>query len=671
MSKHTICCPQCDQITRVDENLLKIWCGFCQEFIFFKENQKLKLLCNCGKSMLLSFYMQGKNVRCPGCKETVSVPIVPLQRDKKAIIADVAGYKEQKKIKIGLHSQIVLLVEDENIAEVKQVSEKGIKPFLSEPLSSFDAKYQQLPLFSFHSTVDTNTSSANLFRPRKFQNQWWVPIQDRASTMFSAVDSPEELVHSEKVHRYLDAAQHNMLIGLSKEVVESVNSFWKNEEDQTTEVEDISVTRLVQALPIKDIEPEPEPDIVDNEVENNTIVKLANQIIITAFREGASDLHIEVVGDEQELESQIRFRIDGICQVYRKLPISAHNPLVSRLKIMADLDISKHRIPQYGKIHFRKFAKENIRIRVTTMPTASGYEEAILRILPSNSAISLNQIDMLPETLEKYKANIQVKHGLVLVAGPTGSGKTTTMHSSLRHLKNDNIKIITIEDPVEITQKGMTQIQINTKMDLTFANILRGCLRSDPDIIMVGEIRDNETAVIATQASLTGHLVFSTLHTNSAPETSIRMLHLGVDPYNLADSLKVIVAQRLARRLCRKCRMVDPNREKILQHLEKEYAAESNENVKLSYNAREITFYKAVGCDMCQNGYKGRIGIHELLVNSKSIQNLIRDKSDSNKIRQVAMKEGMKTLKQDAIIKVFSGYTDMKQMSAVSHLGIK
>lgn len=664
--KHIICCPQCDQITELDETSLSIWCNFCDEAIFFKENQRIKVLCNCGTSMQIPFHLQGKNVRCRGCQEAVAIPIVPLKRDH--IMTTAKSHKEQPKIRLGIYSKVVLLVPKEQVKVVQEISEsEGMERYIfDEEIPDFSDDYQQVPLLSSRADLELSPNALRTFSPKEIDKKWWLPIEENSCEIYTAINSPENIMLLDRFKETLPSAEHRALIGLPENTTEAMQLFWKKHDKATpppTIPEDVSITHLVEALPAK--EEIDNLEVIDSNVANNTIVKLINQIILTAYREGASDLHIEIAGSKPHLETQVRFRVDGICQVYRRFPIVAHNSLLSRIKVMADLDISNHRTPQYGKIQFNQFSNENIRIRVTTMPTAKGYEEAILRILPSNEAVPLEQISMLPDTLERYKKNIAVKHGLILVAGPTGAGKTTTMHSSLRFLKKDSVKIITIEDPVEIAQEGMSQIQVNNKAGLTFASALRGFLRSDPDIIMVGEIRDNETAAMATQASLTGHLVLSTLHTNSAAETSVRMLHLGVDPHSFADALKVILAQRLMRKLCSKCREEEEDQDLLIEQLEKEYVSQTDLQLQMQYDSG-AKIYRPVGCDMCFSGYKGRVGNHELFVNSKELRALICQRKSSDEICRVAMQQGMKTLRQDAIIKVLSGFVDVKQIKAIT-----
>ena len=307
------------------------------------------------------------------------------------------------------------------------------------------------------------------------------------------------------------------------------------------------------------------------EQSDNTLVRLINSMIAEAHQQGASDIHIEPYPGRQKL--QIRFRVDGQMRNYLELPANYRNALVARIKIMCDLDISERRKPQDGKINFAKFGGIPIELRVATVPTAGGLEDVVLRLLSSTKPLALEQLHLNARNLQRFEALVERPYGLFLCVGPTGSGKTTTLHSALQRINTPNRKIWTAEDPVEITQRGLRQIQVNAKIGWNFANALRTLLRADPDVIMVGEIRDHETAEIAIEASLTGHLVFSTLHTNSAAETVVRLIDLGVDPFSFADSLQGVLAQRLVRRLCKHCEVERPLESAQIDELLRDYQA--------------------------------------------------------------------------------------------------
>jgi len=427
---------------------------------------------------------------------------------------------------------------------------------------------------------------------------------------------------------------------------------------------------------------EDDDDVIDTVAESdNTLVKIVNKMIADAHKQGASDIHIEPYPGKRK--TIVRFRKDGELMPYVEMPASYRNALISRIKIMCDLDISERRKPQDGKIDFKKYGPLKIELRVATIPTAGGMEDVVLRVLANGEPIPLNQMGIRTSALEKIKAQVAKPYGLFLVCGPTGSGKTTTLHSILGHINTPDKKIWTAEDPVEITQKGLRQVQVSAKIGLTFAGAMRAFLRADPDVIMVGEMRDEETASTGVEASLTGHLVLSTLHTNSAPESIVRLLDMGMDPFNFADALLGILAQRLAKRLCPVCKKAhDANDDEVLELLN-EYHADifrtCTEEEKTSiakrtfkfwkenfYSGGTIQLYEAVGCVECQDtGYDGRIALHELLTNSSEIRKSIHNHGTVEEMTKIAFMQGMITLKQDGIEKILQGMTDIHQVRAV------
>ena len=414
---------------------------------------------------------------------------------------------------------------------------------------------------------------------------------------------------------------------------------------------------------------------------DNELVKFVNKVIIDAYQQGASDIHIEPYPGKAKTE--IRFRKDGTLVPYIEVPASYRSPLVTRLKIMCDLDISEKRKPQDGKIKFKKYGPLDIELRVATIPSAGGVEDVVMRILAAGEPIPLDKLGLTSHNLERLHKVISRPYGLFFVCGPTGSGKTTTLHSILGELNTPETKIWTAEDPVEITQKGLRQVQINRKAGLDFATVMKSFLRADPDIIMVGEMRDKETVSTGIEASLTGHLVFATLHTNSAPESIIRLLDMGMDPFNFADALLGVLAQRLAKRLCACKESYHPDAEEMHSFME-EYSEElrlTPEWVADPEGARErlyeswlkeygqegkIMFSRARGCEKCGgSGYKGRVGLHELLVGTDAIKKNIQEHARVAEMFTTAIQDGMHTLKMDGMAKVLMGITDMKQVRAV------
>jgi type II secretory ATPase GspE/PulE/Tfp pilus assembly ATPase PilB-like protein len=338
---------------------------------------------------------------------------------------------------------------------------------------------------------------------------------------------------------------------------------------------------------------------------------------------------------------------------------------VQRLKIMAKLDISEKRKPQDGKIRF-KYSKGTIELRVATIPTTNQNEDVVMRILAASKPLPLDKMGFSERNLTAFKTLLAKPYGIALVVGPTGSGKTTTLHSALGFINTVDMKIWTAEDPVEITQRGLRQVQVHPKIDFTFAAAMRSFLRADPDVIMVGEMRDHETAAIGIEASLTGHLVFSTLHTNSAPETITRLLDMNIDPFNFADALLGIMAQRLIRVLCTKCKeSYNPSPEEFEEIIEA-YGYDYWPGTGITYSP-ELTLYRPKGCTQCNNsGYKGRMGVHELLVGTDEMKKAIQRKASIDEMRRMAMQDGMRTLLQDAIEKAFKGVTDVKQARAIA-----
>ena len=420
-----------------------------------------------------------------------------------------------------------------------------------------------------------------------------------------------------------------------------------------------------------------------NAAADNELVKLVNKIIVDAYKMGASDIHVEPAPGKGKV--LIRLRKDGSLLKYIEIPSTYRNALVTRLKIMCDLDISEKRKPQDGKIKFKKYGPLDIELRVATVPSQGGVEDVVMRILAAGEPIKLDELGLSVHNLAKLKEVITKPYGLFFVCGPTGSGKTTTLHSVLGYINKPETKIWTAEDPVEITQKGLRQVQINKKAGMDFATIMKAFLRCDPDVIMVGEMRDKETVSIGIEASLTGHLVFATLHTNSAPESITRLLDMGMDPFNFADAILGILAQRLTKRLCKKCKKPHIATQEEIKSLLTEYAQELNNTAKWKRDPNtafkelygewiklfadekgQITLYEKVGCDNCSDtGYRGRVGLHELLIGSDPLKKQIQEHARVAELFATALDEGMRTLKQDGIEKVLSGVTDMHQVRAV------
>ncbi len=511
----------------------------------------------------------------------------------------------------------------------------------------------------------------NLKREFVEHNRWLVVGQDKDELAIMAID-PEAVRHSRMVRNIFPKERLGFRVTTDVEFKLTVDKFFGGPADGA------SVDVLLSNLQGEEGAAAADPSAVDD----NELVRLVNKIILDAYRQGASDIHIEPgVGNEKTL---IRFRKDGALEPYIEVPASHRSALLARIKIMCDLDTSEHRKPQDGKIRFGKYVPLDIELRVLTIPSAGGVEDVVMRILTAGEPIPLEQLGVLPHNLARLKQVIANPHGLFFVCGPTGSGKTTTLHSVLRYLNTPETKIWTAEDPVEITQKGLRQVQVNRKTGLDFATVMRSFLRADPDIIMVGEMRDKETVSIVLEASLTGHLVFATLHTNSAAESIVRLLDMGMDPFNCADALLGVLAQRLARRLCLQCRRPYLASEQEVDGLLAEYCAEMRAAAlsegqaaaraqqarrdwteRYADSAGRFTLYQAVGCALCNKGYKGRIGLHELMVATDKVKHMLQERARVTELLTAALDDGMRTLKMDGIEKVLAGATDMKQVRMV------
>ncbi|RZL40357.1 MAG: pilus assembly protein PilB [Rubrivivax sp.] len=440
-----------------------------------------------------------------------------------------------------------------------------------------------------------------------------------------------------------------------------------------------SSNKLIESLERDSSERSAREDESPIEQSDNSLVRLINTMIIEASNQGVSDIHIETYPGREKLK--IRFRRDGVLQPYLELPPTYRNAMIARIKIMCDLDISERRKPQDGKINFARFSSQHrLELRVATIPTNNGLEDVVMRILASSRPIPLDRIGLAPANLAALKTAVARPYGMVLCVGPTGSGKTTTLHSALSHINTADRKIWTAEDPIEITQAGLRQVQVNPKIDWTFAKALRAFLRADPDVIMVGEIRDQETAEIAIEASLTGHLVLSTLHTNSAAETITRLLDMGMDPFNFADSLLAVLAQRLVRRCCTACQTSEPLGEAELGELLDDYLHAFDAQARPSRSALAADWarqhgkdgrlmkFHSPGCPACGgSGYKGRTGLHELLTVSRDIRRMVQTGARAEELFNAGLAEGMRSLRQDGIVKVLQGLTTIAEVHATSN----
>jgi len=487
----------------------------------------------------------------------------------------------------------------------------------------------------------------------------FIPVLQSEDTVVVAMENPGSLPARDAVKRLIKSKKFEYCVSLKEDIHKMIDMFFDVKRTQILPSSG-SIEEILGQLKTEDDE---EDDYDSMAEDDSAIVQLVNKMIIDAFNRGASDIHIEPRPGKRP--AVIRLRIDGACQIYQTIPHTYKRALVSRIKIMSDLDIAEKRLPQDGKIKFKRYAPLDIELRVATIPTAGRNEDVVMRILASGDPMPLNRMGMTERDYESFIDIITKPYGMVLVVGPTGSGKTTTLHAAMRYINKPETKIWTAEDPVEITQDGLRQVQVQPKIGLDFASAMRAFLRADPDVIMVGEMRDQETVSTGIEASLTGHLVFSTLHTNSAPETITRLLDMGMDPFNFADALLGILAQRLTRTLCKKCKeKYHPTREEF-DALVRLYDGDFN---ALGFEfTDDFHLYRPKGCPECSNtGYRGRVGIFELLRGTDEMKLLIQNRAKIDDLRKQAVRaDGMTTLMQDGIRKVCLGLTDIRQVRRV------
>jgi len=518
------------------------------------------------------------------------------------------------------------------------------------------SKFYNIPFVEFNKNVPIpGDLLANLKIPFLRKNIW-VPLRTEDGKVVIAVDNPHDLQKIDVIKSLFPGKGLSFCVALRADILDFIKLF-THDEKELAAIDDILSQLQSEAEEIEDAE-----SSLDEQ--DSAVVQLVNKIILDAHARNASDIHIEPYPGKQS--TQVRIRIDGACSVYQTIPFSYKNAVVSRIKIMSDLDIAERRKPQDGKIKFKKYGGKDIELRVATIPTQGGMEDIVMRILAAGEPIPLDKMGFSQMNYDNFISVITQPYGIVFVCGPTGSGKTTTLHSALGYINKTETKIWTAEDPVEITQAGLRQVQVRPKIGFDFAAAMRAFLRADPDVIMVGEMRDKETTHIGIEASLTGHLVFSTLHTNSAPESITRLLDMGMDPFNFADAILAILAQRLVRTLCKKCKKTyHPSKEEY-DELVREYGKEDfQQNLKIPYND-DLTFYRPDGCEACHNtGYAGRMGLHELLMGTDPMKKLIQEKAKMEDLRGQAIKDGMRTLKQDGIEKIFGGFCDLLQVRKV------
>jgi type II secretory ATPase GspE/PulE/Tfp pilus assembly ATPase PilB-like protein len=518
------------------------------------------------------------------------------------------------------------------------------------------SRYFKMPFISFNATHPIPGDLLSGLKVPFMRNNVWVPVRTEEKHPVVAIDDPHDLKRIDEIKSLFPSRQLKFVVALKQDILDFIKLFTQDEKEMA-EIDDI----LSQLQDETDEIDEAESSVGE---EDSAVVQLVNKIILDAYARGASDIHIEPYAGKKN--TMVRIRVDGSCTVYQTIPFAYRNAVVSRIKIMSDLDIAERRLPQDGKIKFKKYGGKDIELRVATIPTQGGLEDVVMRILAAGEPIPLIKMGFSEHNYENFISSVVNPYGLILVCGPTGSGKTTTLHSALSYINKTETKIWTAEDPVEITQKGLRQVQVKPKIGFNFAAAMRSFLRADPDVIMVGEMRDKETTHIGIEASLTGHLVFSTLHTNSAPESITRLLDMGMDPFNFADAILCILAQRLVRTLCADCKKEYNPSEEEYNELVREYGEEDYKRNGNPEYTDDLVLYKPVGCDLCHStGYRGRMGLHELLSGTDPMKKLIQQRAEMDALREQAINDGMTTLKQDGIEKVLSGHTDLVQVRKV------
>src|SRR6056297_85161 len=474
------------------------------------------------------------------------------------------------------------------------------------------SRYYDLPLVEYRNNLPIPGELLQGLKVKFMRNNTWVPVRSENGDVIIAIDNPDDIRRIDEIKTLFPKKSIKFNIAIREDILKLIDLFTS----EKSPGEGSSIDDIISQL--QDDDEGFEEETYDVSEESSAVVQLVNKVIIDAHSRGASDIHIEPQPGKKNTE--VRVRVDGACTLYQTIPYSYKNAVISRIKIMSDLDIAERRKPQDGKIRFKKYGNKDIELRVATVPTQGGLEDVVMRILASGEPIPLDKMGFSDRNYENFINSVTMPYGLIFCCGPTGSGKTTTLHSALAHINEVDLKIWTAEDPVEITQKGLRQVQVKPKIGYDFAAAMRAFLRADPDVIMVGEMRDRETTQIGIEASLTGHLVFSTLHTNSAPESVTRLLDMGMDPFNFADALIAILAQRLVRTLCKNCKESYHPDKSEYEALVREYDEELfKKNVNIPYS-EDLMLYRPAGCEQCNNtGYRGRLGIHELLIASDTI----------------------------------------------------
>jgi type II secretory ATPase GspE/PulE/Tfp pilus assembly ATPase PilB-like protein len=561
---------------------------------------------------------------------------------------------------------------DQAIAE----SRKGVSDFESILIEKYKVPKLEIgkSLAQFHKCPYIEYSDRTLVDIELLKNlnvdylkkNHWMPLKRDRTAIEILTDDPGDLDRVADIKRTFPGLNIRFAISLRRDIAQFLGAATGQGQGDTgsTRKLDENVSDILGELVNEAQEAAAEDAGGGLDENDNAIVRLANQIIADAYRQGASDIHVEPYGEKRE--TLVRFRVDGDCFEYMKIPQSYRRAIVSRLKIMASLDIAERRKPQDGKIKFKLSESKEIELRVATIPTAGYNEDVVMRLLAASEPLPLDKMGFSDRNLTAIKEIAAKPYGIILCVGPTGSGKTTTLHSVLGFINTPDIKIWTAEDPVEITQYGLRQVQVQPKINFTFAAAMRAFLRADPDVIMVGEMRDKETAEIGIEASLTGHLVMSTLHTNSAVETITRLLDMGCDSFSFADAMLGVLAQRLTRRICKDCKEQYVGTPAEYEEIRQGYGPEHWDKLGIPQD-NTFRLARGKGCETCnRTGFKGRVALHELLLGSDKIKRMIQTKARTEEMLMAAIEEGMTTLMQDGVQKALLGHTTFKEVKAVA-----
>ena len=548
------------------------------------------------------------------------------------------------------------LLAEELAAESQQKALKSREPFVSylveqkilDSLSIASSACQEFgtPLFDL-AAMDLDTAPISLVDEKLIRQHHTLPLFKRGNRLFVAVSDPTNLQALDEIKFHTGISTETILVEEDK-LVKAIEYALDSADTSMSDLLDEDLDNLDITGGDEDNAPD---DGMDADIDDTPVVRFVNKVLLDAINKGASDIHIE----PYEKSFRIRFRQDGVLHEVAAPPVTMATRLISRIKVMSRMDIAERRVPQDGRIKMALSKKRAIDFRVNTCPTLFG-EKVVLRILdPTSAQLGIDMLGYEEEQKNLYLENLNKPYGMILVTGPTGSGKTVSLYTGLNILNTADRNISTCEDPVEINLAGINQCNMNPKAGLTFAAALRAFLRQDPDIIMVGEIRDLETAEIAIKAAQTGHMVMSTLHTNDAPQTLTRLANMGVPPYNIASSVNLIIAQRLARRLCNSCKkQIDIPREALLEEGFKEE------------ELGELTLYGATGCEQCAEGYKGRVGIYQVMPVSEAMGRIIMENGNAMQLADQASSEGIADLRQSGLKKVRDGVTSLEEINRVT-----